>query len=132
MVQLKNIDFSYQKRRKLFDNVSLTLKEGVIYGLLGKNGSGKSTLLKQMCGMLFPDSGSCRVFGYEASERLPEMLQNIYLVPEEFELPSVNIRSYSEANAVFYPAFSHEALGRYLNEFEIPSDVRLSTLSYGF
>jgi ABC-2 type transport system ATP-binding protein len=131
MVQLKNIDFSYQKRRKLFDNVSLTLKEGVIYGLLGKNGSGKSTLLKQMCGMLFPDSGSCRVFGYEASERLPEMLQNIYLVPEEFELPSVNIRSYSEANAVFYPAFSHEALGRYLNEFEIPSDVRLSTLSYG-
>ena len=45
MVEIKNISFSYG-RHSVFNNVSLNLSEGKIYGLLGQNGVGKSTLLK--------------------------------------------------------------------------------------
>jgi len=131
MIELKNLTFSYQKGRKLFDNLELTLKPGNIYGLLGRNGAGKSTLLKQICGMLYPDAGTCNVMGFDSRDRIPEMLQDIYLVPEEFELPEISMTRYAKINAVFYPAFDFELLNKLTNEFELPAERKLSQLSYG-
>ena len=46
MIEVKNLFFSYGKRKqKVFDDFSLALDKGSVYGLLGKNGTGKSTLL---------------------------------------------------------------------------------------
>jgi ABC-type transport system involved in resistance to organic solvents, ATPase component len=45
------------------DRVSLSVREGEIYGLMGGSGSGKSTLLKEMILLLRPESGSIRVLG---------------------------------------------------------------------
>lgn len=46
MIEVKNMSFSYGKRKqKVFDDFSLALDKGSVYGLLGKNGTGKSTLL---------------------------------------------------------------------------------------
>ena len=45
MISLTNINFGYSKKRLLFENLSLELSRGHIYGLLGKNGAGKTTLL---------------------------------------------------------------------------------------
>jgi ABC-2 type transport system ATP-binding protein len=131
MVQLENIKFSYQKNRSLFDNLNLTMQPGFIYGLLGKNGAGKSSLLKQIAGMLFPTAGKVEVFGFEAKDRNPEMLQDIYLVPEEFDLPAISVSKYAATIAPFYPKFSFDQFSRYLKEFELPNESKLSTLSYG-
>ena len=62
MVNLKNVSFSYGKH-KVFDNVSMELEKGRIYGLLGENGVGKSTLLKILSGLLKLDGGECFVGG---------------------------------------------------------------------
>jgi ABC-2 type transport system ATP-binding protein len=131
MIIFNNVGFSYRKGNPLFRELNLNLQSGNIYGLLGKNGAGKSTLLKQMCGMLYPESGSCTVFGNEACERNPEMLQDVYLVPEEFTLPEISLIRYAELNAVFYPKFSNDMLQKYLKEFELPQYQKLSQLSYG-
>ena len=49
MIEVKNLSFSYGKRKqKVFNDFSLTLDKGSVYGLLGKNGTGKSTLLYLM------------------------------------------------------------------------------------
>ena len=48
-------------------NVSFTLEEGRIYGLLGRNGAGKSTLLSVLTQRIFPDSGSVTVDGEPAT-----------------------------------------------------------------
>ena len=53
-------------RRKTFravDNISFTVKEGEVYGLLGPNGSGKSTTMKMLLGLVKPTAGLCRIFG---------------------------------------------------------------------
>lgn len=131
MVELQQVHFRYKKKKPLFENLSLTLQPGLIYGLLGKNGAGKSSLLKHISGLLYPNSGTCTVFGSDASARKPEMLQDIYLIPEEFNLPAIRLSTYVKMNAVFYSRFSYSQLNAYLAEFELPEDAKLSTLSYG-
>ncbi len=49
------------------DDVSLSVKNGEIIGLLGPNGSGKSATLKIILGNFRPTSGTCRIFGKESS-----------------------------------------------------------------
>ncbi len=51
MIEVKNISLALNKRQ-ILNNVSLTLKEGNIYGLVGNNGSGKTMLMKCMCGFI--------------------------------------------------------------------------------
>lgn len=52
----------YETIRAL-DNVSFTVDDGEIIGYIGPNGAGKSTTVKIMCGILTPDSGTCRING---------------------------------------------------------------------
>lgn len=131
MVELKDVQFRYKKNRPLFTDLNLTLQPGYIYGLLGKNGAGKSTLLKQIAGILFPDSGECRIAGYRVSDRDPQMLEDIYVIPEEFDLPGVSLEVYARKNAVFYSKFNFEQFRGYLQEFELPEQMKLSSFSYG-
>jgi ABC-2 type transport system ATP-binding protein len=53
MVDIHGLSFGYSKKSILLKNLSLKLKAGHIYGLLGKNGVGKSTLLKNIAGLAF-------------------------------------------------------------------------------
>ena len=57
MIQIKDLAFSYGKKMVL-SNISMTLEEGRIYGLLGENGVGKTTLLNLLSGIKAPQCGS--------------------------------------------------------------------------
>lgn len=56
LLEVRNINKTF-KKQKANDNISISVKENSIYGLLGANGAGKSTLLKIITGMITPDSG---------------------------------------------------------------------------
>jgi ABC-2 type transport system ATP-binding protein len=104
---------------------------GNIYGLLGKNGAGKTTLLKQITGLLYPDRGECLIFGKPSQDRLPGVLSDLYLIPEEFQLPAIRMKEYARLHAPFYPKFDFSLLEQYLTEFQINDNSKLTTLSYG-
>ena len=53
MIQINNLSLDYGKQKPVFRNLNLTLKEGNVYGLLGRNGAGKSSLLRNVAGLLF-------------------------------------------------------------------------------
>ena len=111
MIEVSNMSFNYPgQKERVFDRFSLRLEENKIYGLLGKNGTGKSTLLYLIAGLLRPKAGSVNVDGIDAYKRRAEMLEEIFLVPEEFDLPPMTLRRYVELNAPFYPRFSQERL----------------------
>lgn len=132
MIEVKNLSFSYgRKKQKVFDDFSLTLSEGAVYGLLGKNGTGKSTLLYLMTGLLRPQGGKVFYKGIDVSLRYPLTLQDMFLVPEEFMLPSVSLRQYVKLNAPFYPRFSQEQLNACLRDFDMNEDIHLGELSMG-
>ena len=63
--------------------------------------------------------------------RLPVTLQDMFLVPEEFELPPISLVSYIELNSKFYPRFSKEDMVKYLHFFEMDMDADLGALSMG-
>lgn len=89
MLQVENISFGYRRGRKsVLDDFSLVAAEGWIYGLLGKNGAGKSTLLYLMSGLPTPGHGKVKFHDVDVRRRLPVTLQDMFLVPEEFELLS--------------------------------------------
>ncbi|MDQ3395660.1 MAG: ATP-binding cassette domain-containing protein, partial [Bacteroidota bacterium] len=129
MIQLENLYFGYKRNKPIFQNLSLELQPGFIYGLLGKNGAGKSTLLKQISGMANPFQGNVNVFGHKASDRHPEMLQDIFVIPEEFDLPPISIETYAKITGPFYSRFSMDQLNAYLVEFDLAKEAKVSTLS---
>jgi ABC-2 type transport system ATP-binding protein len=131
MVHLDRISFGYNRQKPLFENLSLTLKPGHIYGLLGKNGAGKSSLLRNMAGLLFPTSGTIRVAGYEPRRRQPAFLQELFFIPEEIDLPPVSIDQYISVWSPFYPQFNVDQFRYYLQEFDIPLNNLLTGLSFG-
>ena len=61
-VEVTDVVKSFGKLRAL-DGVSLRVRRGEVYGLLGPNGSGKTTLIRSLLGMVVPESGSVRVLG---------------------------------------------------------------------
>lgn len=132
MLQVENISFSYRRGKKnVLHDFSLSLQEGRVYGLLGKNGAGKSTLLYLMSGLLTAKHGKVMYHDVDVRRRLPVTLQDMFLVPEEFELPSISLVSYIELNSQFYPRFSKEDMVKYLHFFEMDMDVNLGALSMG-
>ncbi|MBR6181144.1 MAG: ABC transporter ATP-binding protein [Prevotella sp.] len=132
MIDIQNISFNYAgQKTKVFDNFSLQLTENNIYGLLGKNGTGKSTLLYLVSGLLRPSQGTVKVDGVESMLRRPEMLEELFIVPEEFDLPNMTLEKYVSINQSFYPRFSREVLQNCLNDFELPASLSLQSLSMG-
>ena len=132
MLQVENISFSYRRGKKeVLHDFSLSLERGRVYGLLGKNGAGKSTLLYLMSGLLTPKSGKIMYHDTDVRRRLPITLQDMFLVPEEFELPPISLVSYVELNSQFYPRFSKEDMVKYLHYFEMEQDIDLGALSMG-
>lgn len=132
MFLVEDLTFSYARgRENTLSNFSLSLEKGKVYGLLGKNGAGKSTLLYLMSGLLTPKSGRVLYHGVDVRRRLPLTLQDMFIVPEEFELPSVSLQSYVKLNAPFYPRFSEEDMKHYLTLFDLNDKIHLGQLSMG-
>lgn len=131
MIQIENLTFGYNKAQHLFDELSLALPAGNIYGLLGKNGAGKSTLLKLMAGLLFGQYGKVTVAGYIPKDRFPEFLREVYLVTEEFYLPSIKMKRFLDLYSPFYPRFDHALFQHCITELNLPGEQKLTAMSYG-
>ena len=132
MIDVNQVSFSYGKKKsKVLDGFSMQLEKGAVYGLLGKNGTGKSTLLYLMAGLLRPQTGKVCYKGVDVTLRRPSTLQDMFLVSEEFALPSVSLKQYVKLNAPFYPNFSDELLRSCLRDFDMNEDIHLGELSMG-
>ena len=132
MIEVSHLGFKYPGQKEpVFTRFSLRLEESKVYGLLGKNGTGKSTLLYLISGLLRPTAGSVCVDSVESKDRRVETLREIFLVPEEFDLPSMTLEQYVRLNAPFYPRFSREVLEACLKDFELTTNLKLQALSMG-
>lgn len=131
MISVKNVTYGYQKGHNVLDDFSLEFQEGGIYGLLGKNGTGKSTLLYLMMGLLRPQKGEVTCNGVQTLLRDPEVMKELFIVPEEYDLPAVSLSRYVDSLRPFYPRFSDDILKRCLAGFEMTTDIDLGALSMG-
>ena len=119
MLKVSNLTFGYNRQKTVIDGLSLEFNEGGIYGLLGKNGTGKSTLLYLIMGLLRPKQGEIFFDGENTKERNPEQMKEMFIVPEEYNLPSIKLPAYIKALKPFYPNFDSQLMVKLLELFEM-------------
>jgi ABC-2 type transport system ATP-binding protein len=73
---------------KALDNVSLSVDEGELFGLLGPNGSGKSTMIKILTGQIRPSSGSATIAGIDVLKEPVKIREILGIIPEQENPPS--------------------------------------------
>ncbi|MGN1375552.1 MAG: ATP-binding cassette domain-containing protein [Prevotella sp.] len=132
MLDIKNLTYRYAgSKKEVFSDFNLTLEDDKIYGLLGKNGTGKSTLLYLITGLLRNKYGSITFNGVDINKNRADILKEMFIVPEEFDLLSISLDSYINMNEKFYPKFSREVLKECLDDFELSYDINIKELSMG-
>jgi ABC-2 type transport system ATP-binding protein len=80
-LKVENVYKSFGKK-KVLDDVSLEIKAGESFGLIGLNGAGKTTMIKIILGLLDQDNGAVKLFGGDASR--PETRKKLSFLPEKF------------------------------------------------
>lgn len=81
MIKILNISKSYSKKKAL-DNLSIDIKEGSIFGLLGVNGAGKTTLLSILNGLIEIDSGEIEIFGLDIKKDKKKIKDISSIIPQ--------------------------------------------------
>ena len=130
MIEIKNLDFGY-KNQPVFRNISLGFEKGNIYGLLGENGVGKTSLLKLISGLQKPTAGTCEVDGIAPFNRLPETLQKIYFISEDFAIPEGTPINNIKELGVFYPNYDESLFHELCKEMEVDPTRKYAELSFG-
>ena len=130
-IQIQNIHKSYSLQ-KILDGISLEIKSGTFYVLLGKNGAGKSTLMRILMRHEAPSAGDGTAFGLPFSGNDQGMNAKIGFVSESIEY-QVNqsfgdfFRKYSD----FYPEWDEALFQNFIKKFKLDSRKKHSDLSRG-
>lgn len=82
MIEIKNVSKAYKKGIKVVNNLSLTIKDGEIFGFLGPNGAGKTTTIKMITGILDIDEGDILIDGNSIKTNPLEAKKRFGLVPD--------------------------------------------------
>ena len=131
MITTKQLSFGYKKGHPVFSGLDLSLPQGCIVGLLGRNGEGKTTLLKNLYGQLFSKQGEIDVLGFTPRERKVSFLQQVYLLPEEIQVPRITIRRYFDLYAPFYPNYDEAIACELIETFSLNWKMNLGKVSQG-
>jgi ABC-2 type transport system ATP-binding protein len=113
------------------DDVSFTLRENVIHGLLGRNGAGKSTLMRMLAGHAMPTQGSVRVLGGDPFGN-DAITQRICFAAENQVYPDAfRVKDVLAAAQLLYPAWDAAYAEELVGLFNLPKKRRIGKLSRG-
>ena len=79
VIQIKDVCKAFDQRQVL-NNISLSVEEGEIFGLLGPSGAGKTTLIKMLIGLLSATSGNITILGKELDKKIDESFPSFGMV----------------------------------------------------
>ncbi|MBR1707105.1 MAG: ATP-binding cassette domain-containing protein [Bacteroidales bacterium] len=130
MIQVHDLGFSYGSKPVL-KNITMQIKPGNIYGLLGENGVGKTTLLTLLCGLKKPLSGSIDVDGRTPFRREPSLLGEQFYLSDEVAPVNARALDFAKETGIFWPAFDLGKFETVLREFEVDPLQRMNTMSAG-
>lgn len=104
LISAKNISKSFGDL-KAVDNVSLQIKSGEIYGLVGSDGAGKTTTLRLLVGALLPDEGEVTICGYDVLRKTEDARSQLGYLSQRFSLYEdltvlENIRFFAEVRGL--------------------------------
>ena len=130
-IKLLNVSKRYGDTFAL-DNISLTIEENKIYGLLGRNGAGKTTLLNIINNRIFADKGVISIDDKTLSDD-KNALGNIYFMAEKNLYPqAMKVKDLFKWSKEFYPNFDMTYAIELSKKFELNINKRIRELSTGY
>lgn len=113
------------------DDVSFTVEENRIYGLLGRNGAGKTTLMNLLTGQDFATTGDIRVFGATPVENA-SVLQHVCFIKESQKYPDDFLVKHVLRSAPwFFENWDADYAEQLIDDFRVPVKRRIKKLSRG-
>ena len=89
MIEVKNISKSYgEKNQKILavDNISFSVEDGEIFGLIGPDGRGKTSIFRMLTTVLLPDSGNAKIDRFDVIKDYKKIRQILGYMPGKFSL----------------------------------------------
>ncbi|RMG94326.1 MAG: ABC transporter ATP-binding protein [Chloroflexi bacterium] len=131
VIEVSKLTKYYGKARGIVD-VSFNVEEGEIFGFIGPNGAGKSTTIRLLLSLIFPTSGSAKIFGKDVFSHGPEIRQHIgYLPSEVFYYQGMKVIDLLKYSASFYEGDFNKRLHELAEYMELDLNRRIEDLSYG-
>ena len=101
MIIIKDISKSYDKTPALKD-ISLSVNEGELFGLIGPDGAGKTTLMRILMTLILPDSGEATIYGLNVVSDFKKIRRIVGYMPGRFSLyQDLSV----EENLIFFATF---------------------------
>lgn len=131
IVQFRQVDKQFKGHAAL-RQLSFTVPEGVIYGLVGRNGAGKTTTLRLIMRLLRADRGEIQVFGAAPHELSLTLRQQIGYTSDSLPLiPWLKAEDLLAQNALFYPSWDWDYVKNWAKKLELNLQKRVFSLSRG-
>lgn len=130
MIAATHVCKSFGKIEAVKD-VSVTVKKGEVFGLIGTNGAGKSTFLRMVCGVLKPDSGEILIDERPVYENPDAKRDMFYISDDQFYLANVNPIEMMHFYKDFYSEFDTGRFQDMLGKFQLDSKRKINTFSKG-
>ena len=130
MIELKNVDKIFRDIHAA-DNITASIQEGLIFGLVGSNGAGKSTLLRMIAGIIRPDSGEILVDGGPVYENPEVKSQICFLSDTPYYFSNADIRQMRDYYMMIYPTFNQKLFDSLTEKFKLEPKRRISSFSKG-
>jgi ABC-2 type transport system ATP-binding protein len=87
VISTDNLSKAYGETRAV-NGVSISVREGSLFGLLGPNGSGKTSMIRMLTGQIYPTGGSARVLGFDPAAEPVRVRELVGIIPEQESPPS--------------------------------------------
>jgi ABC-2 type transport system ATP-binding protein len=130
MISVKNLTKKFDSFTAL-ENISCSINDGCIYGMVGSNGAGKSTFLRILSGVYRQDSGTATIDNSIIWDN-PDVKKRIAYVPDElYFLPGATINRMAELYGSVYKSFDKKRLSELIGTFGLDPKRQLGAFSKG-
>jgi ABC-2 type transport system ATP-binding protein len=132
VLEFENVLRAYRANEPVVNDVSFSVSQGEVVGLLGRNGAGKTTLIRLAIGLLHPQGGAVRVFGVAPTERPVEVKKRIGYVAEDQVLPAMaKVGELIRFHRHLFPQWDTDLEKQLRERFSMPPTARIKELSKG-
>ena len=130
MLDMKNVTKTFGAFKAL-DDLTMSVPQGTVYGLVGPNGAGKTTAIRLLTGVYRPDSGDITLEGLPIYEN-PVIKERICSIPDDiFYFPSATLEDMRKFYRGIYPRFDDALFDRLYDVFRLPKKGQLRRFSKG-
>lgn len=116
---------------KAIDDISVSIKEGNVFGLIGTNGAGKSTFMRMVAGIIQPDEGKILVDNIPVYESEEAKKKFFYISDEQYFMPNAKPLDMENFYSSIYAQFDKNKFYEYLENFGLDKNRKISTFSKG-